>query len=35
MQRQYQELREEILRRKTKEPAPPCLLAKNCAQVSG
>jgi uncharacterized membrane protein len=35
VQRQYQELREEILRRKTKEPAPPCLLAKNCAQVSG
>jgi carbon monoxide dehydrogenase subunit G len=33
-QRQYQELREEILRRKAKEP-PPCLLAKNCAQVSG
>ena len=34
-QRQYQELREEILRRKAKEPSPPCLLAKNCAQVSG
>jgi carbon monoxide dehydrogenase subunit G len=35
MQRQYRELREEILRRKAREPAPPCLLAKNCAQVSG
>ncbi len=34
-QRQYQELREEILRRKAKEPSPPCLLAKNCVQVSG
>jgi len=34
-QRQYQELREEILRRKAKEPPPPCLLTKNCAQVSG
>ena len=33
--RQYQELREEILRRKAKEPPPPCLLAKNCAQPSG
>jgi carbon monoxide dehydrogenase subunit G len=29
-QRQYQELREEILRRKAKEPTPPCILAKNC-----
>ena len=34
-QRQYQELREEILRRKAKEPPPPCLLAKNCTQGSG
>ena len=31
-QRQYQELREEILRRKAGVPPPPCLLAKNCAQ---
>ena len=30
-QRQYQELREEVLRRKAKEPPPPCILAKNCA----
>jgi uncharacterized membrane protein len=30
--RQYQELREEIMRRKTNEPTPPCLLAKNCPQ---
>lgn len=35
IRRQYQELREEILRRKAKEPPPPCLLAKNCAQPSG
>ena len=28
--RQYRELREEILRRKTNEPPPPCLAAKNC-----
>ena len=33
--RQYQELREEILRRKAKEPPPACLLAKNCTQPSG
>ncbi len=33
--RQYQELREEILRRKANEPRPPCLLAKNCTQESG
>jgi len=33
--RQYQELRAEILRRKAKEPPPPCLLAKNCQQSSG
>ena len=33
--RQYQELREEILRRKAKEPPPPCLLAKNCTQSTG
>lgn len=33
--RQYQELREEILRRKTNTPPPPCLLAKNCTQGSG
>jgi carbon monoxide dehydrogenase subunit G len=32
---QYQELREEILRRKANEPRPPCLLAKNCTQQSG
>jgi carbon monoxide dehydrogenase subunit G len=31
---QYQELREEILRRKAKEPPPQCLIAKNCAQGS-
>jgi carbon monoxide dehydrogenase subunit G len=30
--RQYQELRDEILRRKAKEPTPPCVLAKNCPQ---
>ena len=29
-QRQYQELRDEVLRRKAKEPTPPCILAKNC-----
>lgn len=34
-QRNYQELREEILRRKSHEPPPPCLLAKNCPQGSG
>jgi carbon monoxide dehydrogenase subunit G len=33
--RQYQELREEVLRRKTNTPPPPCLLAKNCAQGPG
>lgn len=33
--RQYQELREEILRRKANEPRPPCLLAKNCTQEAG
>ncbi len=33
--RQYQELRDEILRRKAKQPPPPCLIAKNCAQGSG
>jgi hypothetical protein len=33
--RQYQELRDEILRRKAKEPPPPCLLAKNCAPPPG
>ena len=32
--RQYEELRDEILRRKTHEPPPPCLLAKNCTQRS-
>ncbi|MGE5669277.1 MAG: SRPBCC family protein [Betaproteobacteria bacterium] len=31
---QYEELREEILRRKTGQPPPPCLLAKNCAPAS-
>jgi hypothetical protein len=31
-QRAYQELREEILRRKAHEPPPPCLLAKTCPQ---
>lgn len=30
--RQYQELREEVMRRKTNAPTPPCLLAKNCPQ---
>ena len=34
-QRQYQEIREEILRRKAKQPTPPCLLAKNCSEGSG
>lgn len=33
--RQYQELRDEIVRRKTNEPTPPCILAKNCTQASG
>ncbi len=33
--RQYQELRDEILRRKSNEPTPPCLLAKNCAPGPG
>lgn len=28
--RQYQELKDEILRRKNHEPTPPCILAKNC-----
>lgn len=31
---QYEELREEILRRKAKQPPPPCLLAKNCTPAS-
>jgi carbon monoxide dehydrogenase subunit G len=30
--RQYQELRDEILRRKAGEPPPPCLIAKTCQQ---
>jgi len=30
--RQYQEIRDEILRRKAKEPPPPCLIAKTCPQ---
>jgi carbon monoxide dehydrogenase subunit G len=34
-QRNYQELRDEILRRKSKEPPPPCLLTKTCPQGSG
>jgi hypothetical protein len=33
--RQYEELREEILRRKANAPPPPCLVAKNCTQGSG
>ena len=33
-QRQYQELREEILRRKNKQPTPACLIAKNCERAS-
>ena len=33
--RQYQELREEVLRRKTNQPTPPCILAKNCTQSTG
>lgn len=33
--RQYQELRDEILRRKAKEPPPPCLIAKTCQQGPG
>jgi len=33
--RQYQELRDEIRRRKTNEPPPPCLLAKNCTEGTG
>jgi carbon monoxide dehydrogenase subunit G len=32
---QYQELRDEILRRKANVPPPPCLLAKNCTQGPG
>jgi carbon monoxide dehydrogenase subunit G len=31
-QLQYQELREEILRRKNRQPTPACLLAKNCVR---
>ncbi|MGE5087751.1 MAG: SRPBCC family protein [Candidatus Levyibacteriota bacterium] len=31
---QYEELREEILRRKAKQPPPPCLLAKNCTPAA-
>lgn len=31
---QYKELRDEILRRKTGQPPPPCILAKNCTQSS-
>jgi carbon monoxide dehydrogenase subunit G len=30
--RQYDELRAEVLRRKAKEPPPPCLLAKTCGE---
>jgi carbon monoxide dehydrogenase subunit G len=33
--RQYQELRDEILRRKANEPPPPCLIAKTCPQNPG
>ena len=33
--RNYQELRDEILRRKAKEPRPACLLTKTCEQRSG
>lgn len=33
--RNYQELREEILRRKSKEPPPPCLLTKTCQPGPG
>jgi len=33
-QRQYLELRDEVLRRKNHEAPPPCLLTKNCAQGS-
>lgn len=33
--RQYEELREEILRRKGNLPPPPCLLAKTCDQQQG
>ena len=33
--RNYQELRDEILRRQAKEPPPPCLLTKTCQQGSG
>jgi carbon monoxide dehydrogenase subunit G len=29
---QYQELRDEIMRRKNGQPTPPCILAKNCPQ---
>jgi uncharacterized membrane protein len=28
--RQYQELRDEVMRRKSSAPTPPCILAKNC-----
>jgi hypothetical protein len=31
--RQYQELRDEVVRRKNNEPTPPCILAKNCART--
>jgi carbon monoxide dehydrogenase subunit G len=33
-QRQYSELRDEVLRRKNNEPTPPCVLTKNCPQGS-
>ncbi len=33
--RQYDELRQEVLRRKANEPPPPCLLAKTCEQGPG
>jgi len=33
--RNYQELREEILRRKSNEPPPPCLLTKTCQPGPG
>jgi carbon monoxide dehydrogenase subunit G len=34
-QRNYQELRDEILRRNSNEPRPACLLTKTCQQGSG
>jgi hypothetical protein len=32
--RQYQEMREEVIRRKNNEPTPPCVLTKSCPRAS-